>query len=144
MEYNLNVIEGKLMRGAKSTYDRVQSFHAHQIDKTLGELVRNRTRGYFEFWNGYTAKLSSDRYALFFNKGFECAHCGLKGSYFSLEKDKGTSTRPHLNLYAINATGHEVLMTKDHIIPKSKGGANHFHNYQVLCQPCNMEKGANL
>ena len=39
--------------------------------------------------------------------------------------------------------GEEVLFTKDHIIPKSKGGKNHISNYQTMCEPCNSEKGNN-
>ena len=31
-------------------------------------------------------------------------------------------------------------MTKDHIIPKSKGGKNELSNYQTMCTYCNNEK----
>lgn len=29
----------------------------------------------------------------------------------------------------------------DHILPWSKGGTNRFDNFQLLCRPCNFEKG---
>jgi len=40
-------------------------------------------------------------------------------------------------------SGHEVLMTKDHIIPKSKGGKNTLKKYQTMCTHCNCRKGSN-
>jgi hypothetical protein len=45
-----------------------------------------------------------------------------------------------MNLYAIDKNGNEILMTKDHIVPKSKGGANALYNYQPMCSHCNAEK----
>lgn len=35
-------------------------------------------------------------------------------------------------------------MTKDHIIPKSKGGADDISNYQTMCERCNEAKGNRL
>jgi len=35
-------------------------------------------------------------------------------------------------------------MTKDHIIPKSAGGANHMDNLQTMCDQCNNRKGSKL
>lgn len=33
-------------------------------------------------------------------------------------------------------------LTIDHIIPISRGGKNERSNVQVLCEPCNLKKGA--
>jgi len=32
----------------------------------------------------------------------------------------------------------------DHVIPVSEGGATSFQNLQILCQACNLEKGARI
>ena len=50
----------------------------------------------------------------------------------------------HLNLYAVDDNGDEILMTKDHIIPRSKGGIDDISNYQTMCRLCNEAKGNKL
>lgn len=45
----------------------------------------------------------------------ECAHCGS----------------PH-------------MLTVDHIVPLSRGGAHALHNFQCLCWPCNRKKGSRM
>lgn len=93
--------------------------------------------------DGRTFKRNSDRLQLFLIKGMTCVECGIEGGVFVLE----TQTRgvnPHLNLYAVNAEGEWILMTKDHIIPKSKGGANALENYNTMCSPCNFDKADTL
>lgn len=89
--------------------------------------------------NGEIIYALSDRYKLFFIKGYTCVDCGLEGKYFALEKDK-KANRYHLNLYSVK-DGEEILMTKDHIIPKSKGGIDELNNYQTMCRICNGKKG---
>ena len=32
--------------------------------------------------------------------------------------------------------------TRDHIIPKVRGGANSLNNYVLACKPCNNERGS--
>lgn len=46
-------------------------------------------------------------------------------------------------MYGIDEQGQEVMLTKDHIYPKSKGGLNNIKNYQVLCSRCNSKKSDN-
>jgi len=83
----------------------------------------------------------SDRYKLFFTKGTTCVACGVEGTIWVLEKHRDTPTdRFHLNLYGLDKDGNEVLITKDHIIPKKHGGGNHLSNYQTMCYTCNNLK----
>jgi len=91
-------------------------------------------------FDGHMVKMYSQRYQLFASKGVTCVECGLAGAFFGLEKSKfQEGDRYHFNLYGIR-NGEEVLITKDHIMPKSKGGKNHLSNYQVMCFECNVEK----
>ena len=88
---------------------------------------------------GDKIKPNSHRYQTFYYKGCTCVSCGLKASYF--EKNKRSNDRNyHLNLYGVDENGNEVLFTKDHILPKSKGGENHITNYQPMCEICNKKK----
>ena len=87
---------------------------------------------------GYNVYPKSMRYKNFFTHGYKCCVCGKEGTYFYLDVDeKQNKNRGHFNLYADDGT----LMTKDHIVPKSKGGKNHINNYQTMCCQCNTNKG---
>lgn len=81
----------------------------------------------------------SSRYRLFY-RSLVCVKCGLVGTYFAKEKNPNVGTKYHLNLYAVK-DGVEIQFTKDHILPKSKGGENKLSNYQTMCEPCNKTKG---
>lgn len=89
---------------------------------------------------GDSIKMNSLRLQLFLTKGTICVSCGLAGSFFAKEKNPNDQGF-HLNLYALNSQGEEVLMTKDHIQPKSKGGKDLLENLQVMCKVCNKLKG---
>jgi 5-methylcytosine-specific restriction endonuclease McrA len=79
---------------------------------------------------------------LTYTKGITCMHCELIGKFFSLDRYKKES--PHFNLYGIDKDGEEIMMTSDHIIPRSKGGGNGLKNRQCLCEKCNSAKGNSL
>jgi len=100
-------------------------------------------------YDGNLVNVHSLRLQLFKSKGVECIICGIKGSFFSLERPLHCKQLPkvyHFNLYALEDGGsiHNPLtwrlITQDHIIPKSKGGKDNLSNLQVMCTVCNCEK----
>ena len=94
-------------------------------------------------FDGDFINMAIDKYKCFKVKGIKCIKCGLKGSFFRKEEILGRHHPSYcqLSLYATDSKGNLVLMTKDHIIPQSKGGKNHLNNYQTMCQRCNSKKG---
>lgn len=82
-------------------------------------------------------KLNSQRMKLL-KRVQNCEVCQVQASHFWLEKN-GCYT-PHFNLYTKNHQDQEVMLTMDHILPKSKGGATTQNNLQTLCQDCNRAK----
>jgi len=97
-----------------------------------------------EIFDGKPVEMRRLNYQLFASKGIDCVYCGAKGDFFRLQKCKGNHPLYgtwHFNLYAVNKYGHEVLMTKDHIKPKSKGGKDRLRNLQPMCVSCNQKKG---
>ncbi len=108
----------------------------YSIEEVLGRVL---THSQAKF-DDDLIDMTSQRYHLFRLKGVTCVKCGLQGRYFVKERHKSQNGRYHFNLYAVDSVGDETLMTKDHIIPRSKGGRDHIDNYQVMCIICNMIK----
>jgi 5-methylcytosine-specific restriction endonuclease McrA len=91
---------------------------------------------------GESVKISSLR-LLTFKESQKCYKCGLEGKFFAIEKTHCQDVY-HINFYGYTKEGKEVMLTKDHIIPRSKGGRNHLDNLKTMCSPCNVEKGNKL
>lgn len=69
---------------------------------------------------------------------FTCVICNKKAVKAILRSNKSGNSRSILiNFY----TKGNILLTKDHIIPKANNGKNELSNYQCMCQQCNLEKG---
>jgi len=117
----------------------VQKYVRHKLYPVDEILPLFQTRGpkKIEF-DGIIVSRTSQRYDVFV-KNLGCATCGLKGTHFAAER-MASSESYHFNLYAVDENGDETLMTKDHIIPKAKGGSNTLDNYQTMCYDCNQEK----
>lgn len=94
-------------------------------------------RQYIVNGQSYFVRMNSDRYFVFKNS-LSCAACGITGTKMILDINQGDNN-PHFNLYAVE-NDDLVLMTKDHIIPKSKGGLNDLSNYATMCSICNNLK----
>lgn len=91
----------------------------------------------------FLTKVNSTRLRTF-KQSPECATCHRVGSIWILQSNgplsKKNAFRPHLNLYAVD-NDKLVLMTQDHILPKSYGGTCHKDNLQTMCTDCNNTKG---
>ena len=103
---------------------------------TILDLIRNEDT--HANVSGYRVKISGVRLTTFATKGVDCICCPRKGAFFRVEDN---SSGPHLNLYAYNSYGGEALMTRDHIVPRSKGGAETVENMSPMCSRCNRLRG---
>lgn len=122
----------------KSTYS-IEYVHSKVKDVLFEKDKRNAKVDF----DGDLIKGNSQRYQTFFIKGCKCSDCGIEGQYFAKERHLQDKSY-HLNLYAVDDNGDEILMTKDHILPRSKGGIDDISNYQTMCKPCNEAKGNKL
>ncbi len=90
----------------------------------------------------YRVRMDSLRYQTF-NKSRKCVSCGIEGTVMRLEHGfHADARRPHFNLYAIMEDGSPLLMTRDHIVPRSAGGTDQLSNQQCMCTLCNGLKGS--
>jgi 5-methylcytosine-specific restriction endonuclease McrA len=128
---------GKPAPKRASGYDKLKKYPLHEVFHIIG----TGRRMFVTDLEGIplTVNTSSNR-LLTFKKNVVCVGCGVRGSHFWVECNPGAFNY-HLNLYGITKTGDEILMTRDHIIPKSKGGSDHLNNMQTMCTKCNNKKG---
>ena len=100
--------------------------------------VEDTKRDYLIDDQPFSVRMNSDRYQVF-KANPRCVACGLLGTKMILDINPGDQS-PHFNLYG-EEDGRLVLMTKDHILAKSKGGKEEFNNYETMCAICNNLKG---
>jgi len=126
-------------------YERKDIYTVSEVlDKVIRLHKSHRPKDFIKVKFGEDwINMASQRYKVFKDKGVKCVCCGREGVLFIKERTPGTE-KYHFNLYAIDDSGDLILMTKDHIIPRAKGGKNRLDNYQPMCQPCNVEKGAKI
>ena len=137
-EYYLSSTDIRL---TESTLERKSIHSIEEVRETVNDVLFEQYKQNEKVeLDGDIIKGNSQRYQLFFTKGCNCVKCGIKGKYFAKEK-RIKDISYHLNLYGIDDNGQEVLITKDYIIPKSKGGQDVLENYQTMCIRCNESKG---
>jgi hypothetical protein len=93
----------------------------------------------------YPVPKKSRRLSLHAGGHLFCCKCGLEGKFWRLEKDlRDPSCYYSLQLYGPTKTDDNVALTWDHIIPKSLGGNDSLVNGQIMCRPCNQQKGMHI
>lgn len=80
-------------------------------------------------------RIKSKRFSTILQLEDHCVSCQMPVSYAALGRDAGGNL--HWDLYSEQG----VMMTIDHILPRSLGGPDHISNYQTMCRFCNFEKG---
>lgn len=123
----------------KIVYIRKGTYPIEEVYNAVKDVLFEEKKVFVNV-DGDMVKGNSQRYQTFFTNGVKCACCGIEGKYFAKERNPNVK-RFHLNLYAIDEDGNEIMMTKDHIIPVSKGGKDILENYQTMCMKCNIAKG---
>ncbi len=131
-------------------YERKEGYQPHEVldflpnpaDYPKGFRLKKIKKEY----DGDMMKMGSQRYYTF-AKSLKCEYCNLVGSIFYKERSMGKDGKSqncgfHFNLYAINENGEEVMMTKDHVVAKVRGGKDVISNYVTCCKHCNEEKKA--
>jgi 5-methylcytosine-specific restriction endonuclease McrA len=121
----------------------------------------------------YRVQLGDVQFRLF-KRSLRCVGCGIEGNVFELKvRTKGSPHKPihncfledcgwcgrknerqnlrnlsrhstFLNLYHVTPQGKKILMTKDHIYPKCRGGTDGLYNLQTMCTHCNNKKGSEV
>lgn len=119
-----------------SHYTRLTVIPVHEV---VGSIGLSPNRPTIEVL-GNTIKLFSLRLRTFATYGTTCCACGLESTIAAIEKHKNDKLSAyHLNLYGV-VDGKEVMMTCDHVVARSKGGANNLTNTQTMCIICNTKK----
>lgn len=125
-------------------YDRLCKLSIEEglaaIQITL-DRIKNKQKPTKVNVRGQMINTKSLRLQTFAEKGLICACCGRKGTHFAIERGTNQeSPSYHMNLWATDDLGDEYLMTHDHILARSLGGADNLSNTQTMCSPCNAEK----
>lgn len=128
-------------------YDRILALPASEVLPYIEADMDKPVKGERTVIEGIPVHTTSIRLRTFALTGIECRWpgCKLVGRLFAFErgiKEQGTDKPYHLNLWAVDENGEQVLMTHDHIKSRANGGADRLDNTETMCQPHNNAKGS--
>lgn len=135
-------INGRMRVPGYYPIESVHAFVTQHIDVDNHMMIGKKDRNVRHFFDQYFMKPWSLRYFVFIKKGTKCSCCGMEGQYYCIERNPNDNGY-HFNLYGIK-NGEEVLMTKDHHIPRAGGGEDILANLVPMCSECNTAKGSKV
>jgi 5-methylcytosine-specific restriction endonuclease McrA len=99
------------------------------VDKALGvnEL----------YYNGERVRREQKRMRVLKSCELKCSICGAVGTHFLIVKHRNDKKMP----WSINAYAGDIMLTWDHIIPKSLMGSDDPANARIACEYCNSRRG---
>ena len=117
----------------------MQTIRELNLDRVIADLKRSKVNNKIFIRCGntsYLVKVSVTAKVIAHNP--KCAICGAAATkvFLCKSEDKGNYS---LCFYT-EKNGKLILLTKDHIIPRSQGGGNGMSNLQPCCQACNVTK----
>lgn len=121
-------------------YDTIKVYSIVEMNQMIAEGVTKINGG----------SLLGPRMQTMLLKGPKCIACKRTGTFYALQRAwRDNQTRAyHFNLwssfYTKNGLQQFMLMTRDHIIPASKGGSDSLENSQCMCFTCNKVKAATM
>ena len=109
------------------------------INDVLDAAKHTSTTKHLFVVDGITCSARTPTFKLIRKYGIQCTCCKAIATHFIL--------LPNINSYTHSPRlmfSNGTYMTKDHIIPKSKGGPNKQTNFQLMCYDCNLLKADNI
>lgn len=108
---SLPLTEQHAYKGVRKEGDSKQVYHRNYCKNNPQNIAHLKARRYAREKNAEGSHTLKEWIELKFNFNNKCAICNM-----------------------------EKKLTKDHIIPLSKGGSDYIHNIQPLCKNCNSKK----
>lgn len=107
------------------------------VSVAIERVNLSQSRKFSYLYKGIMYEISISDTAKIVARNPRCCFCGAEATkVFVVEQLGGFGIR-----FFTEKNGELILFTKDHKIPKSKGGRNRFNNYQTCCEVCNRLKG---
>lgn len=120
------------------TYQRIAVLEIEEVMPYIVEHLKEKFDKRVKI-KDYLVKVSSLRLRTFAKTGIQCHCCGIKASFFAVERNQ-PKVPYHLNLWGYDKENNPILFTHDHILARSLGGKNNLSNTETMCGPCNWEK----
>ncbi len=126
--------------GANSRIQAISDV-TYNLDEIIASMNENTSKRGSTFTHNGDRFKKSATLSTIAKHGARCVHCGIEGHVaIPVYNDPNNTITVGLLVLVTSSKGYETILTKDHIIPISIGGANADANYQVLCSECNNIK----